>query len=121
MMTMKANTKVALGSTAFAIFGMFFLFTTDPQELSPILLIVPFVLFFLSLFLAVVFITTVMVKEATPSLSRKSFMFSLVLAAYPVMLLLLQSIGQLSLRDVVTLTLLLVISGFYIARSSFGT
>lgn len=117
---MKANTKIGFGSLFFALSGMLFLLTTNPQKLSPILLIVPFVLFFLALFLAVVLVSSVMAKTAQPALKRKSFLFSVIFALYPVMLLLLQSIGQLSLRDVVTLSLLLAISGLYIARSSFG-
>lgn len=121
MRTMKVNTKVGLSSLFFAACGVLFLLTTNPQNLSPILLIVPFVFFFLSLFLAIVLVTTTMAKATRPALKRKSFLFSIILAIYPIMLLLLQSIGQLSFRDVVTLTLLLVISGLYIARSSFGT
>jgi DMSO reductase anchor subunit DmsC len=118
---MRTNRTVAAGSIVFALTGIIFLLSTNPQKLSPILLIIPFVLCFLSLFLAIVFVTTFMARNSQPSLKRKSFFFSILLAGYPVMLVLLQSIGQLSSRDVVTLTLLCIVSGFYITRSSFGS
>jgi hypothetical protein len=118
---MRSNRKVAITSIVLAFAGIGFLVLTNPQTLAPIVLIVPFILFFLSLFFAVIFVTTVITKTDQPTIKRKSFLFSILLAGYPVMLLLLQSIGQLSLRDVITLTLLFGVSALYIGRSSFGT
>jgi hypothetical protein len=117
MKTMKTNTKVGLASLGFAICGVVYLFISNPQKLPPILLIPPFLLFYAALFLAIVCIATLVGKSTRLAIGRKSFLLSLIFAAYPVMLLLLQSIGQLSSRDVVTLTLLLIISTFYVTRS----
>jgi hypothetical protein len=114
---MKSNMKIGITSLAIAVCGLVYLFITNPQKLPPILLIPPFVLFYVALFLAIVCISALIGTGNRPAIGRKSFLLSLILAAYPIMLLLLQSIGQLSSRDVVTLTLLLIISTFYVTRS----
>lgn len=51
---------------------------------------------------------------------RKRISLAAVLSALPVILLALQSIGQLTLRDVVTLVILITLLGFYVSRLSFN-
>jgi len=121
MENINRNIKIGVWTSCLTLLTLALLLTTNPQSLSPILLVVPFILFFLILLLAGTYITAAITKADTLYLPRKSLVLTALVAAYPVTLLLLQSVGQLSTRDAITLTLLLIISGFYVSKSSFGT
>lgn len=97
------------------------LFTlTNPQSAPAAILIVPFILLYI-LFLYLFNVTLKRnVKALTSSANRrKRLSIAGILAALPVMLLALQSIGQLTVRDVITLVILISILGFYVTRISF--
>ena len=49
---------------------------------------------------------------------RRALRLGIVLATVPVLLLVLQSIGQLTVKDILTILILFVVSYFYIARVS---
>ena len=117
----KHDMKISFWIGGTFIFVLIFLLTTNPQNLSPIFLIVPFILLFLLLFMAIIYVAMTAVKLGHLPPTNKNLLFAGLLAGYPVMLLLLQSIGQLSARDVITLTLLLIISSFYVKKTSFST
>ena len=118
---MKHNAKIGYWASGMAICCLVFLFITNPQNLSPIFLIVPFILLFLCLLLAGIYIIAALTRPGHPAITHKNILLTALCAAYPILLLLLQSIGQLSPRDVITLTLLLLISGFYISKTNLGT
>lgn len=84
---------------------------TDPQKLPSILLIVPFFLLF------TIFVTCVlfMLSMAGP-LGRRQLKIGAIIAAVPVFLLVLQSLGQLTVRDVLTIVSLFAIAYFYLSR-----
>ncbi|HUC88343.1 MAG TPA: hypothetical protein VMR95_04330 [Candidatus Binatia bacterium] len=120
MEIIKKNTKIGLYAALVAILTVVYLLTTNPQTLSPVLLIIPFVLFFVLVSLSGAYIVS-NVTQSGQSLSRKRLFLIVLCSGYPVFLLLLQSVGQLSIRDFITLSLLLMVSGFYILKSNLGT
>jgi hypothetical protein len=107
-MTFKREYAVPLASFLILVA---LLLSTQPNTLPSIVLIVPFVLIF-------VFIWTISFmtfrKYAVSKL--RSVRLSLVLAGLPVSLMLLQSIGQLTIRDVITILLFFSLAYFYISR-----
>lgn len=101
-----------LGATCFfLLLGMFLGF--DPNKLPSFLLILPFIFIFISVFAFVTFSCQKYGMGRT-----KSVRVGILCAGIPTMLLVLQSIGQLTIRDVLTLSVLFILSFFYIARTA---
>lgn len=84
------------------------LFGTNPRDVSSLILIAPFIFIFLILF----FIAISLIRLR--GFTRKS---SLIMAAFmallPTVLLVLQSIGQLTVKDVITIIALFAIAYFH--------
>jgi choline-glycine betaine transporter len=93
-----------------------FLMATDPYSLPLPLLLIPSILVFLILF----HFSRMVLSRLNPQANRR---FRLVvagsIAGTPAVLLLLQSVHQLSLLDVVIVIALLVGSLFYISKADF--
>jgi len=87
------------------------LLSTDPKNLPPILLIVPFLLLFIALASAGAYMLGVMGVG-----KRNRLKFSLMASAVPVVLLVLQSLGQLTLRDGLVILAFFAVAYMYIAR-----
>ena len=100
-----------------AVAGIVFL--TNPQQLSPAWLAVPLILLFLAVFLSLKLTVERFGRQSNHGLTLRSRLALIILTSFPAMLLLLQSIGQLSLRDVITLSLIVVVLGVYIAKTGF--
>lgn len=97
--------------SAVSIVLLVLLTTTNPTHLPSILLILPFGLLFIILWCAA------FLGLRTVRMTRlKSGRLAMVLAGLPVGILLLQSIGQLAIRDVLTILAFSTIAYFYIAR-----
>ena len=90
------------------------LFTTNPQKMPLPVLILPFILIFALLWLVLRMILRYFYPE-TPK--RKLSFFAALLSAFPVVCLLLQSVGQFSSRDFITLAALFVVLWFYLNRA----
>jgi hypothetical protein len=118
MEIMKYKAKLGIWTGCLGLASLLFLLITNPQNLSPVFLITPFVLLFLFIMLAGVYVRESVSKSDQLVLKKKNLLLVALASAYPVLLLLLQSIGQLSTRDVITLTLIVLISGFYISKTS---
>lgn len=102
---MKNSTKLLALSTA----GMvILLLSTDPNNLSSALLVVPFLLLFVILYL-------VMRRIFKDKTSSRSGIVMLV-AGLAIIALALQSLGQLTPRDGIMLLILFMIGYFYIYR-----
>ncbi len=86
--------------------------TTNPQSLPSVLLIVPFVLLFLIAFLLLLFVG--LRRGLARGRAGRVAAFS---AALPVFILVLQSLGQLTPRDVLTILFLFGIAYLYMARA----
>ncbi len=102
------------------ILGLMLFTLTNPQSAPAVILVVPFIL----LYVLFLYTFNVILKRNIKSLStrenrRKRVSIAAIIAALPVMLLALQSIGQLTTRDVITIVILITVLGFYITRISF--
>jgi len=99
---------------------MFFMTIFRPQTLPVIGLIVPFVLLFAALFslwdLMMALWARYVSRESPANLHRY---LGFVLCAGCVLLLVLQSLGQLTVRDVVTLVAVMILSYLYLVRNRF--
>jgi len=96
------------------ILGCILLFTTNPQKMPLPVLIIPFILIFILLWL-VLRIVLRYFYATTPK--RKLSIFAGLLSAFPVVCLLLQSVGQFSARDFITLAALFIVLWFYLNRA----
>lgn len=86
-------------------------FAVDPGGVPAFILILPFILLFTLLFAALVFLFD---KKGT--VRARGLRLAALCASLPILLLVLQSIGQLTLRDVLTVAVLFGLSFFYILR-----
>jgi hypothetical protein len=105
--------KLLIASSICLVAVLLLFMATDPNKLPSFVLIVPFVLLF------VLLSTIIMIILKTQGMAdKKSLKMGLSLAGVPLILLVLQSIGQLTLRDVLTIGILFAISYFYVSRST---
>lgn len=98
------------------------LIATNPSKLPSALLIVPFLLLFIAIYLTVKEILHLMRggdqnKIVGMKASRPRLIAALI-AAFPVLLLVLQSIGQLTAWDILTVVALFIVAYFYIIKTS---
>lgn len=91
-------------------------FSFDPSRIPSLFLVVPFILLFIILLLA----TSMLLAYGKIDGPRNNKIAALC-AGLPILVLVLQSIGQLTARDVLTVAILFVISLFYVVRSSPAT
>lgn len=89
------------------------LFSTDPGHVPSFALILPFVLLGVALTLG---IALILERQGIPRM--RSLRLGTFLASLPVVLLVFQSIGQLTARDIITILALFVISYFYVVRAN---
>jgi len=108
---MKKNI-IKLAGVVLILFILFL--TTDPQKLPSVMLILPFIIFFLLIFFAAKW---VLLRRITNP--RKATRVAILSAALPTLLFVLLSLGQLTVKDVATTAVLFILSYFYISRNSF--
>jgi hypothetical protein len=104
------------------VLAILFLTLTNPKRLPSVVLVVSFMLIFLALYYSVMAIldlsrdrdrqTIVGLQVLRPRI------VACLIAGFPILLLVLQSIGQLTARDVITAGAILVIAYFYVAKFS---
>jgi hypothetical protein len=87
------------------------LFTTDPQKLPSAVLVIPFMLLF------------VVIASGVPAVLRvyglagqRLAKIGATVAVMPVLLLVLQSLGQLTVRDALAMFVLFSVAYFYMTR-----
>lgn len=104
---------------AWVVLGLFMSVST-PEKLPVILLIVPFILLYIALYASWSLLDMLhgryFVKEGKQK-QHKSLGRTVSICV--VMLLILQSLGQLTLRDVLTVFAIVVIGYLYLGRSRF--
>jgi hypothetical protein len=86
---------------------------TDPNKVPSFVLVIPFLLLFAFLWS----LTSLLLQKRGLS-TRRSLKIGMLCAAIPIVLLVLQSIGQLTLKDVLTISALFFVSYFYMTRLS---
>jgi hypothetical protein len=89
--------------------------TTSPASAPAFLLIVPFAAIFSLLSVGVLYVC-----QRRGWSRARSFRGALVGAGVPVVILVLQSIGQLTPRDMVTIGAIFLVLYFYLSRLSFA-
>ena len=97
--------------------------TTNPKSIASILLIVPFIFFFFAIFFAVLLLFEGLNSDdGKKNILRKRVtrprLVAVLVAGFPILLLVLQSIGQLTLRDTITACVIFLLAYFYIAKSA---
>ena len=98
------------------------LLVTNPAKLPSALLITPFLFLFVAIYLTVKESLRLMRggdqnKIVGMKASRPRLIAGLI-AAFPVLLLVLQSIGQLTVWDILTVVALFIVAYFYIIKTS---
>jgi hypothetical protein len=112
-----AMRKQIIKSVILYVIGFSILLTTDPQKLPLIVLIIPFIIFFLALYLTVKIFIAIFGTDID-KLNKKSSIQAAIIASFPIICLLLLSIGQFSLRVFITFFLLYLVLWFYGNRFS---
>jgi len=93
--------------------GPLFLIVTNPQNLPIPFLMLPFLWLFLVLFITILFIERLILPTLS---SRKKFIIAGIFSLVPMLLMVLQSIHQLTLKDILLVIGFVIISIFYLSR-----
>lgn len=105
---MKVHLKIALASS---IILLLIFLTTSPEGLPPVLLTAPFLLLFVALLFG-----ALDVLGRWTVLRRSRNRIAVLIATAPVTLLVLQSLGQLTIKDVLVISVLFIVGYFYVSR-----
>lgn len=98
-----------------------FLFLVNPNNVSTIFLVIPFSLLFVANYLlASSLLENLLAKRQWTSFIHRRAI-ALFIAAFPILLLILKSIGQLTLRDMSVMLVIVVLGCFYVVRSKNPT
>lgn len=90
------------------------IFLLNPQDAPLPLLIVPFVLFFAALYHSAKYF----LHQVTPNMSvTRVSLLAVSASAVPTFLLVLSSVEQLTIRDILLLATLLIMTVFYVRKS----
>lgn len=101
------------------VLGTIVLFlTTEPTKLPAAVLTLPFLVLFATIFAISWIVMVRMARREQVIPRRRIAAFALLYASLPMLLLLLQSIGQLTIRDTITLFVLFGVLYFYITRTN---
>ncbi|MFA6270504.1 MAG: hypothetical protein WC657_04860 [Candidatus Paceibacterota bacterium] len=93
-----------------------FLLSTDPDRLPIGLLLLPIAWLFLCLFITIRYLLDRLFKGKRALSSSRRFSLAFLFAALPSLLLLLSSINQLTVRDVLLLLAVVLFGVFYVSR-----
>ena len=118
---MNSLQQLVAGCILYLVLALF-LMLTNPRSTMSVILIIPFVLLFIANFLVVIPIlrkfNSRKVNVNTSMLSNRTRQTSVLIAGFPVILLILQSIGQLTPKDIITSLVIFILIYFYIIRTS---
>jgi len=106
---MKFTTRISLISSTILLS---ILLLTDPQMLPSVILIAPFVLIFVALLACIIAVLGLYGDMPW----RRKLRVGLAGAFIPVILLILQSLGQLTFRDVLAVFILFGVVYFYLSK-----
>jgi hypothetical protein len=106
--------KKTLFVSSACLLGLLVLFiTTEPTDVPSFILVLPF----LFIFIILLSLISLLLQKRGMSV-RRSWRVGALFAAIPLTLLILQSIGQLTVRDLLTIAALFSLSYFYITRTT---
>ncbi len=103
-----------------AIYAVIALFMslTNPRELPVGLLFFPLVLVFCALFMTVSFVVSGF-REVVTRRNSKQTLLVILLSVAPTIAILLKSMGQLGIKDIILLFVLVVLGGWYVRNIRF--
>jgi hypothetical protein len=108
--------------TALYMATVLFLMTTDPSRLPSVLLIIPFAALFACLYFTIMAVVHYFRSEDSETVVgfkvRRPRLLAGVVAGFPVLLLILQSIVQLTIWDVAITLVIFLLVYMYVSRSS---
>lgn len=114
---MTMNKKLIMLALAYLGGFLFFAFV-NPEKLPLILILLPFIIIFLLIYISVQIVLDIFFTLKT---KRQSHIISLVLAVMPVLMLIIQTVTQLTVRDVILSISITTILIWYSLRSGFGS
>jgi hypothetical protein len=97
------------------VVGPLFIVLTNPQNLPLPLLVLPFLWLFTVLFIT----TSILVRRRKSVTKRQAVITAGIVASIPVLLAIFQSIHQLSIKDVLLSTGLVLLAAWYVLRADF--
>lgn len=110
--SVKNKKQATYALVLYLVFIGFMLFT-DPQKLPIVWLLLPFVLLFLALYLTAKFVLVNVRKNST---NKNNTVIASIIAGAPCLVLLLDSVNQLTVRDVFLIIVLAIFGMFYAGR-----
>jgi hypothetical protein len=104
------------------ILTLSFLMVTNPAKLPSVVLILPLLLLFCAIYFTVIEIVMITrgKEQHADTPTRRPRSIAAIIAGLPVLLLILQSIGQLTFWDVLTVLAIFIIAYVYALRSSLS-
>lgn len=115
-----SNKQLAITASCIYLSLAFFLFSTNPQSLPILLLVLPV----LWLFLGVIATILLLMRLVSPGVAERrggqQLLYASIVSGIPSGMLLLNSIDQLTLKDVLLIILLAGLILFYVGRFKFG-
>jgi hypothetical protein len=96
-----------------------FLFLTNPQSLPLPLLILPIFLLFLITYTTIYLILVNKLRKSKRILRTRLIIISAVVAIVPVLLIVLASIQQFTLRDIILSTVIVICISWYLLKVDF--
>ena len=107
--------KQYIGPIVLLLVGPLFIVTTNPDNLPLPFLVLPFIWLFASLLVG----TRLLLKRQTKASNAQIWYISVLVALVPVLLLVFQSIHQLSIQDILLTAGIVVIATVYMLRADF--
>ncbi len=96
-----------------------FIFFTNPDSLPIPFLILPVVLLFLIIFASVYFLITKKISRSKRISKTRIYIISGVVALIPVLIIVLASINQFTLRDIMLSSVIVVCISWYLLKVDF--
>jgi len=112
---MKTRTQISTVILSYIILALLLL-TTNPEKMPLPVIIIPFVVILICLFLTINIIIRYVISDLKP---KSRFRISLALSAFPVLIIVLQSVNQLTIKDTLITIGLFLLLIFYFKKVDF--
>jgi hypothetical protein len=112
------TSRMILLDLSFYAFGVLLLISTNSQHIPLVILMLPFAIFLAALTLTILLVMKYISNDKKYVITRKRLFSAGLIACLPVLSLVLTSIGQFSLRSLITLLILFGIASFYVNRAT---
>lgn len=96
-----------------------FILFTNPQNLALPLLVLPVLLLFLIIYVTVYLLFFKKLKRSKRLSKTRIYIISGIVALVPVLLIVLASIGQFTIRDIILATVIVVCISWYLLKVDF--